>query len=306
LTVGVVVVTHRNANLAADAVRCVATEIPLEHRVVVVNAPDLCDQDDLAALGDLVGRLICNRDPVGYGANLNQGVRALPDVVAAALLLNDDAFVQPGALAGLVRCVGGDVGLVGGLVRDAQRRAVPSAFRFPSVASELVSLTLLPEPFRTRLAHRCVLSVASDVSAPVDWVLGAAMLVRLDAFDGVSGFDERFFLYSEETDLARRLSLAGWRCVLEPRAEVVHLGESSTQSLRYRAMVREARGLYVRIHWSQWERITFEILLAGVLSWNLGYVLVRAMLRRGTLRENIALWRTYAASRPLGVLGRGD
>jgi hypothetical protein len=56
----------------------------------------------------------------------------------------------------------------------------------------------------------------------VDWVTGAALLVRARALADVGLFDEAFFMYSEEVDLCRRLSRAGWRVLYEPAAEVVH------------------------------------------------------------------------------------
>ena len=49
----------------------------------------------------------------------------------------------------------------------------------------------------------------------VDWAMGAALLVRRKALDEVGGFDEGFFIYSEETDLCLRLRFAGWRLVTD-------------------------------------------------------------------------------------------
>jgi GT2 family glycosyltransferase len=69
----------------------------------------------------------------------------------------------------------------------------------------------------------------------VDWLVGAALLCRraaLEATRTVAGpFDERFFMYSEELDLGRRLHDAGWRSVYVPDAVVIHYeGKSSEQA----------------------------------------------------------------------------
>jgi hypothetical protein len=62
----------------------------------------------------------------------------------------------------------------------------------------------------------------------VDWVSGACMVVRRDVMEAVGAFDERFFLYWEDTDLCRRIRDAGWKVVYVPRAEVIHsVGKSS-------------------------------------------------------------------------------
>src|SRR6185436_15786996 len=73
--------------------------------------------------------------------------------------------------------------------------------------------------------------VASGVeSAPVDWVMGAAMLIRREMFTAAGGFDERFFLYWEDADLCRRLWQRGWSTRYVPRARVTHAGGASARS----------------------------------------------------------------------------
>jgi hypothetical protein len=78
---------------------------------------------------------------------------------------------------------------------------------------------------RYRLADR-----ADDVDQEVDWVVGACLLVRGEVLDRVGGFDEGFFMYSEELDLCRRIRAAGWTVAFLPQALVVHHeGKSSEQ-----------------------------------------------------------------------------
>lgn len=76
----------------------------------------------------------------------------------------------------------------------------------------------------------------ATVAHDVEWLTGAAMLVRRSALESVckqedtGPFDERFFMYSEELDLCHRLRLAGWRIVYDPAALVLHYeGRSSEQ-----------------------------------------------------------------------------
>ena len=52
--------------------------------------------------------------------------------------------------------------------------------------------------------------------------MAAALLLRREALDEVGLFDEEFFIYSEETDLSRRLRRAGWRTQYFPHVTVVH------------------------------------------------------------------------------------
>ena len=60
-----------------------------------------------------------------------------------------------------------------------------------------------------------------------DWTIGSFMLVRREAWEAVGGFDERFFLYSEEVDLCLRVRRAGWRVVHVPSVTILHHGSSA-------------------------------------------------------------------------------
>jgi GT2 family glycosyltransferase len=82
-------------------------------------------------------------------------------------------------------------------------------------------------------------------SATVDWVMGAAMLIRREAFDAVGGFDERFFLYWEDADLCRRLRNRGWTTRYVPGAVVEHPGGRSSATARVMATREFHRSAYL-------------------------------------------------------------
>ena len=62
----------------------------------------------------------------------------------------------------------------------------------------------------------------------IDYALGAALLVRRGAFEQVGGFDESYFMYSEEVDIQKRLAALNWTRLLAPDASVIHFGGQST------------------------------------------------------------------------------
>ena len=64
----------------------------------------------------------------------------------------------------------------------------------------------------------------------MDWVVGAALMVRREVLVQIGGFDEGYFMYSEELDLCRRIKEAGWQIVYLPTAQIIHHeGKSSEQ-----------------------------------------------------------------------------
>lgn len=150
------------------------------------------------------------------------------------LLLNPDAELLPGALEALVAYLEAHpgVGAVGPLLRYPDGSVQSSRRRFPSLVAGLTEATPVewhwpdhPVARRMRLDD-----VPPDHPHAVDWLNGAALLLRADALAAVGGFDEGFFMYSEELDLCRRLRDAGWASHFTPEAEVTHHeGKSSEQ-----------------------------------------------------------------------------
>ena len=74
------------------------------------------------------------------------------------------------------------------------------------------------------------------------------MLLRREAVASVGGLDEGFFLYSEETDLFKRLATAGWRAGFEPRATARHIGYQSADPNATEPIQAVSRVRYARKH----------------------------------------------------------
>ena len=82
----------------------------------------------------------------------------------------------------------------------------------------------------------------------VEWLSGAVLCARRTAFEEVGGFDERFFLYSEDVDLCTRLRRAGYRLRYEPGPIARHAGGGSAPRPGQVALKAEARITYSRLH----------------------------------------------------------
>ena len=102
-----------------------------------------------------------------------------------------------------------------------------SAFRFPSLASEILE-TLNIGPLNQTFAHRMVRLPADHPRGHVDWVSGTAVMFRFQALKDAGFFDPDFFLYFEETELQHRLGRAGWRAMSVPEAQVSHAEGAAT------------------------------------------------------------------------------
>jgi GT2 family glycosyltransferase len=157
--------------------------------------------------------------------------------------LNPDTEVVGDALAEMVAYLDAhpEVGALGPELRYGDGSLQSSRRRFPTFATALFESTPLawhwpanPWARRYRMENRpqtFEVSETSKVSVEeVDWVVGAALLVRREILERLLGFDEGYFMYSEEMDLCRRIREAGWRIVYLPAAQVIHHeGKSSEQ-----------------------------------------------------------------------------
>ena len=131
-------------------------------------------------------------------------------------VLNEDATVEPGSFERLVAYMDShpEVAAVGPHIRYPDGRHQPSAWRFPSPATAALGTITL-----SRVG---VEQSRGNEPRRVDWVMGCALLLRRKALDSVGLFDERFFIYSEETDLCRRLADAGYETHFLPEVTVYH------------------------------------------------------------------------------------
>lgn len=273
--------------------------IPVHVVTVAFDAPELLKRclaglDGLEAVTSITvvdnsssaeNRQICESAGVGYvdpGVNLgfaagvNRALMLLPIPDVDVLLLNPDATVGPDVLQRLASWLRDNP--VHACVAPAQHApdsTVPDRVCWPwptpwGALLEAVGLAFL--------RGRC------------DFVIGSVLLLRGRALAELGGFDERFFLYAEETDWQRRAHLAGWSVGFCGAAQAVHVG-AGTQHDRQVSELRFHTGAerYVRKWYGPagWAVFRVASVLRGVL---------RAVWRRGDRRrEALRLARLYAS-----------
>ncbi|MEO5842925.1 MAG: glycosyltransferase family 2 protein [Acidimicrobiales bacterium] len=214
--------------------RCLASLHGEGAAIVVVADNGADDETPRVVLRELPQAMYRNfADNPGYGAAVNR-VRADVDT-PFLVILNADTELDPGALRALGTYLERhpNVGLVGPRLRNADGSLQPSCY--PTATPWQLLLQESRFGALTRwvpwVRRRHLRTWPHDYDRRVPWVLGAALAIRLSAFDAVGGFDESYFLYYEEVDLCHRLGKAGWEVHFTPTAEVIHHGGVSTSTL---------------------------------------------------------------------------
>jgi GT2 family glycosyltransferase len=188
--------------------------------------------------------LFAETENVGFVRGNNRALRALgldrplaaPDEPPAVYLLNPDTMTQPGATRALLNALFSErnIGLVGANLAYGDGRFQHGAFAFPGLRQ--LWAEFYPTPGRWiegRFNGRYPLAQYEGAFPfRVDFVLGAAMMLRADAIRDVGLLDEGFVMYCEEIDWAWRLRRAGWEARCVPSAHIVHLGGQSSGQAR--------------------------------------------------------------------------
>jgi N-acetylglucosaminyl-diphospho-decaprenol L-rhamnosyltransferase len=159
-------------------------------------------------------RVIEQHHRAGFGANHNTVIRATTG--RYVFVLNEDTTSEDWGFDRMVAHLDASprVAALGPRLVYPDGRSQASAWRFPSPGAAALGLLTL--------GRVGIVQSGGDETRDVDWAMAAALLLRREALDEVGIFDEEFFIYSEETDLCRRLRQAGWRTQYFPDVTVVH------------------------------------------------------------------------------------
>jgi GT2 family glycosyltransferase len=225
--VGLVVVTYQSAAvlpgfLASLPGACVGQAV----RVVAVDNASTDGGPDLIRRELPSAEVVELGANLGYAAGLNAGRRALGPV-SSVLVLNPDVRMRPGLIAGLRAALAEPgTGLAVPRLVDGAGALAPTLRREPTVLRAWGEALLGgTRAGRVPALGELVTDPAVyDRPARADWATGAAMLISAACWDALGGWDESFFLYSEETDFALRARDAGYRLRYVPDAVAEHLG----------------------------------------------------------------------------------
>lgn len=240
--------------------------------------------------------LIANEENVGYSAGNNIGLRAFGEWQRSgaasnsstdptpparyALLLNADTELPPTALVDMLAfmdahpqtgAAGPKLVLPNGQLDLACRRSFPT----PEVIFYRITLLGKLFPHSRRFGRYNLTYLDPDVLAEVDSVVGAFMMVRSEAIAQVGLLDERFFMYAEDLDWAKRIKEAGWKIFYNPAVTVYHVKRASSRQFKRAQLEFERASLrFYRKHYQ-----------ASTPRWLNGLILTALAVRGGK-----ALW----------------
>jgi GT2 family glycosyltransferase len=226
---------------------------------------------------------------LGFAAGCNRAFAATES--RYIYLLNPDAELRDGALSAIVafldrspRC-----GIAGSRIYNLDGTLQESCGEFDTWTGAFLRSSAWGElPLLRRFANGAILRGWDyQDERRVDLVIGAAMAVRRALLDRIGAFDERFFLYHEEVDLAKRADAAGWEIWYVPSSQAVHEGMGSARGLYNveRRKQRSRRAYWLKHHGPLWYGTLVGALLARFLVYLAAPVVAAFALHRWFSRE---------------------
>lgn len=291
-----------NWNTGAFLRNCLLSIVASRHTAFTLDSVTVVDNASSDGSADRTDDLplplhvIHNAENHGFATACNQGAKE--GTAPFVLFLNPDTTLFPETLDRVLGFLAlpeaARVGICGGQMISDDGRPQPSCSRFPRLSMFLAKATgvaqLLPS-----LAPRQWISVDElKESQPVDHVIGAFFLMRRPLFEDLGGFDERFFLYYEEIELAYRARRAGFLSYYLADAPVIHKGNvSSSQVLGPRLFhVLRSRTEFARLYWPRRRTLALTAMTL-LIEFPCRIALALARRRGHELRAVVAAFRWY-------------
>lgn len=219
----IIILNYNGAHLTLDCLRSVSrVDYPNLRILIVDNASTDGSATQLrTALRDPRAELLVNSHNQGYAGGNNRGIeKALSAGADYVCVLNNDTIVEPGFLRPLVRAMEHDASL--GIVSCPHIDV-----RFPDSPLYCWRVNLF-----WGAATRVSGGAAEWDLGPLDFIPGAAFLMRADTLQRIGMFDERFFLDWEDVDLCFRIRRAGYRLRIIGAPGIQHLAGQTTNHVR--------------------------------------------------------------------------
>lgn len=270
MDVSVIVVNYNTAELISLCIDSILMQTDVNLEIIVV---DNASQDNsLMILRRYGARITLIENPVNVGFGRANNIAARQARGQYLFLLNPDATLQ---------CPN-DLQHACAFMETHPQYALAGTTVLKKTG---VSTPKLDYPGEKYFPHKF-----QGLPGTIAWVIGASMIIRRDAYTAVSGFDEDYFLYGEETDLCLRLRQKGWPIANITEVVIQHVGGASEKTSSTQALwTKKQQGLYLfyRKHYAPEE---IKILLKKQrrqATWRRNYLGIKRCLLRLNEKEAI-------------------
>lgn len=229
----IIIVHHRTPGflkMCLDSVNKAAGNINFE--LTVVDSMMSRESRDIISERGRGAKVFGFKENLGFGRGVNIGIKNSSGKYI--LILNPDIIIKDDAIVRLIKFLNmhTDVGMIGPQLRNFNNTVQRSYFSYYKPMTILVRRSFLGgiKPFKKILDDFLMADTDPNKIQTPDWIMGSAMIVRRDAVNKVGLMDERFFMYFEDVDWARRFWHNGYKVVYYPGAVMYHYHQRESKS----------------------------------------------------------------------------
>jgi len=219
--VSIIIVTHNSLpalEICLQHLQIAAQNIP--HEIIIVDNNSTDNSPSFVKNVCPIAKQILNRKNKGFAAACNTGSTHAEGTLL--LFLNPDLFLDEFAIIDLLKNYEAleRPGVAAGRLRSPDGKFQPTCRELPTISNIIFSRRGILGFFLKRC--RKYTHLEYDVVTSVPAAAGTFMLISKKLFNKIGRFDERFFMYMEDTDLCKRLIMAGFKNYFIPSAGGVH------------------------------------------------------------------------------------
>jgi GT2 family glycosyltransferase len=262
ISVSIILVNYNGAEILLDCLNSIQKFIDIpNHEIILVDNASSDGSVELVAAHYPHIRLVKQIENRGFGAGNNVGAKLATGEFL--FLLNTDTVLVSNILPPLIQLMQADpqVGIIG-----------PKLLNLDGSLQISVSPALgIKGEYEARQMHQAYQNISQQSLIEqkfqeiqeVDIVVGAAFFIRSSLFHALGGFDEKFFMYFEESDLCQRAQYQGYKIIYTPDVHLIHLkGYSIQKTANIMAIeYRRSQLYYYQKHRPLWEQLLLRIYL---------------------------------------------
>lgn len=225
MKLSIIILNYKSKGFTRECVRGILdSQLPFEFEIIVVDNASGDGVCQLINKRFAEVRCIENDRNLGMGAGNNVGMRAAKGEYL--MILNPDTVLKRQSIVPLVEFLDSHskVGIAAPMILNPDRTHQPTVHRFPKFLMPFYRRTPLGRTKKGRefLKEYTISADQLQQPKPVDWVFGPAFMIRKSIADKLGGYDERYFMFMEDTDLCRQIWHLGFEVWYVPQAVLVH------------------------------------------------------------------------------------